>query len=226
MTYIPSGEDEIQFLKGYDATKYQNPGFAADTALFAVSDHALQLLLIKRGSYPYKGCWALPGGFVDIDEDITVAADRELMEETGLSGLYLEQVFTWGQPDRDPRYRTITASHVAMADASALKPVAGDDAAEAGWFTLSNYTITESGGETRISYTLRGCEELHPVVAFPTGQMQKIYPIDSAGLAFDHAESIAYSYEYLKKRAQEGFLDLTFDDEAIKAHAGRLLLGK
>ena len=226
MTYIPSGEDEIQFLKGYDATKYQNPGFAADTALFAVSDDALQLLLIKRGSYPYRGCWALPGGFVDIDEDITVAADRELMEETGLSGLYLEQVFTWGRPDRDPRYRTITASHVAMADASALKPVAGDDAAEAGWFTLSDYTVTETGGETRISYTLCGCEELRPVVAFPIGQMQKIYPVDSAGLAFDHAESIAYSYKYLKKRAQEGFLDLAFDDEAIKARARRLLLGR
>jgi ADP-ribose pyrophosphatase YjhB (NUDIX family) len=226
MTYIPSGEDEIRFLKSYDPTKYQQPGFAADTALFAVGENALQILLIKRGGYPYKGCWALPGGFVDIDEDITVAADRELMEETGLSGLYLEQVFTWGRPDRDPRYRTITASHVAMADASALKPVAGDDAAEAGWFTLLDYTVEETGGETRISYTLRGCEDMHPVVAFPAGQMQKIYPIDSAGLAFDHAESIAYSYEYLKKRAQEGFLDLAFDDKVVKARARELLLGK
>jgi len=223
MTYIPSGEDEIRFLKSYDPTKYQQPGFAADTALFAVGEDALQILLIKRGGYPYKGCWALPGGFVDIDEDITAAADRELMEETGLSGLYLEQVFAWGRPDRDPRYRTITASHVAMADASVLKPVAGDDAAEAGWFTLLNYTVEEAGRETRISYTLRGCEDMHPVVAFPSGQMQKIYPIDSTGLAFDHAESIAYSYEYLKKRAQEGFLDLAFDDEAIKTRARRLL---
>lgn len=226
MTYIPSGEDEIRFLKSYDPTKYQNPGFAADTALFAVGEDALQILLIKRGGYPYKGSWALPGGFVDIDEDITAAANRELMEETGLSGLYLEQVFTWGRPDRDPRYRCITTSHVAMADASVLEPVAGDDAAEADWFTLLDYAVKESGGEMRISYTLRGREDMHPVVAFPAGQIQKIYPIDSAGLAFDHAESIAYSYEYLKKRAQEGFLDLAFKDEAIKARARRLLLGK
>jgi len=226
MTYIPSGEDEIRFLKSYDPTKYQNPGFAADTALFAVGEDALQILLIKRGGYPYKGSWALPGGFVDIDEDITAAANRELMEETGLSGLYLEQVFTWGRPDRDPRYRCITTSHVAMADASALKPVAGDDAAEAGWFKLLNYTIEEADCETRISYTLSGSEEMNPLVAFPAGQIQKIRPIDSAGLAFDHAESIAYSFEYLKKRAQEGFLDLAFDDEAIKTRARKLLVGE
>ncbi len=226
MTYIPSCEDEIRFLKSYDPTKYQNPGFAADTALFAVGEDALKILLINRGNYPYKGCWALPGGFVDIGEDIATAANRELMEETGLSGLYLEQVFTWGLPDRDPRYRCITASHVAMADASTLKPVAGDDAAEACWFTLLNYTTEETGGETHISYTLSGSKEMHPIVAYPAGQIQKIYPINSAGLAFDHAESIAYSYEYLKKRVQEGFLNLALKDKAVKARARKLLLGR
>lgn len=67
MTYKPSGKDEETFLKNYDAGKYQNPAVAADTALFAADGKNIKLLLIKRGGYPYKGCWALPGGFVNID---------------------------------------------------------------------------------------------------------------------------------------------------------------
>ena len=226
MGYIPSGEDEIRYLKEFDPTRYQNPGVAADTALFAVGEDALKILLIKRGGYPYKGRWALPGGFVEIDEDIFNAADRELMEEAGISGLYLEQVFTWGRPDRDPRYRCITASHIAIADAADLKPVAGDDAAEADWFALRDYTVKEKGGITRISYTLSGSIEMHPIVAFPTGRMQQIYPVESAGLAFDHAESIAYSFEYLKRRVKEGYLDIALSDETAKARARRLILGE
>ena len=80
MTYIPSSSEEVVFLKNYDASKYQTPAIAADTALFVIDGSALKLLLIRRGNYPYKGCWALPGGFVDIDEEIAAAAKRELFE--------------------------------------------------------------------------------------------------------------------------------------------------
>ncbi len=226
MTYIPSCADEARYLKEYDATKYQNPGFAADTALFAVGIDTLSILLIKRGGYPYKGRWALPGGFVDIDEDIFAAADREMMEEAGISGLYLEQVYTWGRPDRDARYRCITSSHMAIADAADLKPMAGDDAVEADWFKLLNYKKEEKNGVTQISYTLSGSIEMHPVVAFPAGRMQQIYSIESVGLAFDHAESIAYSFEYLKRRIKEGYLDIALSDEAVKARARKLILGE
>ena len=226
MTYIPSGEDEIRYLKEYDPTRYQTPGVAADTALFAVGEDVLSILLIKRGGYPYKGRWALPGGYVDIDENIFHAADRELGEEAGISGLYLEQVFCWGRPDRDPRYRSITASHIAIADAASLSPVAGDDAAEAEWFALLDYTNKEADGITQISYTLRGSIEMRPVVAFPAGRMQQIYPVESAGLAFDHAESVAYSFEYLKKRVKEGYLDIALSDEAVKTRARKLILGE
>ncbi len=226
MAYIPSGEDESRYLQEFDPTIYQNPGVAADTALFAVGGEALSILLIKRGSYPYKDRWALPGGFVEIDEDIFHAADRELMEEAGISGLYLEQVFSWGRPGRDPRYRCITASHIAIADAAELKPVAGDDAAEAEWFALLDYSVKETDGITQVSYTLRGSIEMHPAVAFPTGRMQQIYSIESAGLAFDHAESIAYSFEYLKRRTGEGYLDIALSNEAVKARARKLILGE
>lgn len=224
MTYIPSGPDEERFLKEYDPTKYRNPAVAADTALFAVDEEGLSVLLIKRGNYPYKGRWALPGGFVEIDEDIFASAARELMEETGLISPYIEQVFVWGKPDRDPRSRMITVSFTGLADRAKVCATAGDDAAEADWFRLSNFESTQENGMTITRYTLEGCETLCPVVTYPIGQIQKIAPVDSGGLAFDHAESIAFSLEYVRRRAREGLLDLSFgDDERLKTMARKAL---
>lgn len=224
MTYRPSSEEERQFLESYDASAYQNPAVAADTALFAMDGDALKILLIRRGNYPYKNCWALPGGFVDIHEDILRATERELFEETGLSDVYLEQVFCWGHPERDPRHRMITVSHVGLVDINAHQPKAGDDACEAEWFTLSDYTTRDEGSNTFVSYTLSGAETLRPTVSYPRGRMQLIAPVNSSGLAFDHAESIAYSYAYLQQRICSGFLELAFADEKLRSQARIVLL--
>lgn len=226
MAYIPSGEHEEKFLREFDPSKYKNPAVAADTALFALDGDALKLLLIRRAGYPYKGMWALPGGFVDIDEDTEDSAARELREEAGISGLYLEQAFVWGRPDRDPRQRVITVSYIALAELSKLNPKAGDDAAEAGWFDIKNCRRYEKEGFCYIDYVLRGPETLRPVVKYPLGRIQKISPLNSGGLAFDHAESIVYSFELLKQRIEYGtFLDCAFDDEVIRERARRVILG-
>lgn len=226
MTYIPSGKEEEQFLQSYDPSKYQNPAVAADTALFAVDRDSIKLLLIKRGNYPYKGCWALPGGFVDINEDIKNSAKRELLEETGLTDVYCEQAFVWGRPDRDPRARIITVSYIALADFNQLHAKAGDDAAEAEWFTLCNYNKNDVGGIINISYTLNGIETLTPTVTYPAGRIQEITPIESSGLAFDHAESIAYSFECLKHRIMHSdFLNFALKDTQHRMHAQKLILG-
>ena len=90
------------------------------------ADGALFILLIKRGGYPYKGCWALPGGFVNIDEDLPEAAKRELLEETNINIDYLERAAVWSRPDRDPRQRVITVSYDALTDK--MNALAGDDA--------------------------------------------------------------------------------------------------
>ena len=223
MAYIPSSPEEDQFLKNYDPTKYRNPGVAADTALFAVDEEGVSILLIKRGGYPYKGCWALPGGFVNLDEDVLDSAMRELQEETGLVSPYIEQVFVWGRPDRDPRDRVITVSFAGLVDRSQVQACAGDDAAEAEWFRLSEYVSKEKDGVAETSYALTGTETFYPIVTWPAGQMQKIAPLQSGGLAFDHAESIAYSYEYIRRRAQEGLIDLSFDDKRLQELARKAL---
>jgi len=97
----------------------------------------LELLLIKRKNDPFKGKWALPGGFVDEGEDLPVAAKRELQEETGLVLDNLEQLGAFGKPGRDPRSHTVSIAYVGFTDANA-EVVAADDADEAEWFSVSS----------------------------------------------------------------------------------------
>ena len=119
--------------------EYPHPAVAADVALFRrTPDGRLQLLLIRRGHEPFAGKWALPGGFVGIDEDLEDAARRELLEETGLNADELAQLQTFGQPDRDPRERVISVVFFGFADPSGSDPRAGDDAAQAKWFDIDD----------------------------------------------------------------------------------------
>ncbi|MGB5830566.1 MAG: NUDIX domain-containing protein [Thiohalocapsa sp.] len=117
---------------------YPHPAVTTDVVLFTIRDEGLELLLIRRGNPPFKDCWALPGGFLDIDEDLDRCAARELEEETGLADLYLEQLRTFGALGRDPRERVISVAYFALAPAERLHIQAGDDAAEARWHSLPN----------------------------------------------------------------------------------------
>ena len=113
-----------------------HPAVAADVALFRNRGGILELLLIQRGHEPFIGRWALPGGFVNIDEDLEPAARRELWEETGLRAGALRQLQTFGRPGRDPRERVITVVFIGYAADPEATATGGDDAADAGWFEL------------------------------------------------------------------------------------------
>ncbi|MCC5861962.1 MAG: NUDIX hydrolase [Gammaproteobacteria bacterium] len=112
--------------------RYPHPAVTVDVALFAGAPARRRLLLVKRAAPPFAGHWALPGGFVDIDEDLEDAARRELLEETGLAAGPLQQLGTWGTPGRDPRERVISVVYLGELPAAAV-PDAGSDAAEAIW---------------------------------------------------------------------------------------------
>ncbi len=115
---------------------YPRPSVTVDTIIFTLRDNDLQVLLIKRGHPPFEGMWAIPGGFVGIDESLEEAALRELEEETGIRDVYLEQLYTFGDVDRDSRGRVITVAYFALVPATVIAPRAGDDAAEAHWWSV------------------------------------------------------------------------------------------
>ena len=114
--------------------KYPHPAVTADCVIFGFDGINLKVLLIERGIEPYKGKWAFPGGFVNMNESCEEGALRELKEETGLSTAYIEQFHTFSNPQRDPRERIITVAYFALVRIQEVK--GGDDAAQAAWFAL------------------------------------------------------------------------------------------
>jgi 8-oxo-dGTP diphosphatase len=119
---------------------HPRPALTVDCVVFGLDDADLKVLLIKRGLPPFEGRWALPGGFVAVGEDPEEAARRELQEETGLSlaRLYLEQLYTFGAPERDPREHVVSIAHYALVKLSDHRVKAATDAREAAWFAASD----------------------------------------------------------------------------------------
>ena len=114
---------------------YPRPAVTADIIILRKNNSQHFVLLIERKHPPFEGMWALPGGFLNMDETLEEAALRELQEETGIKGVQLEQFHTFSKVNRDPRHRTITTVFIGYTDDN-ISPVAGDDAAKAQWFAL------------------------------------------------------------------------------------------
>lgn len=116
--------------------KYPHPAVTTDSVIFGFDGTSLKVLLIERGLEPYKGRWAFPGGFINMDEDADEGARRELKEETGFSAAYMEQFHTFSAPGRDPRERVISIAYYALVQMQEV--TAGDDAAKARWFSIED----------------------------------------------------------------------------------------
>ncbi len=138
----------------YDASIYERPSVTVDVVIFSLHNENLRVLLIQRKYEPYQGAWAIPGGFVQMNESLEEAARRELMEETAVSNVYLEQLFTFGEPNRDPRTRVITIAYIALVPHDAIQPQAGDDAAQADWFSVADLPDLAFDHQKIIDYAL------------------------------------------------------------------------
>ncbi|MFI6097159.1 NUDIX domain-containing protein [Lentzea sp. NPDC051213] len=163
------------------------PPFAVtvDLVVLTVRAEALCALLVRRGEAPFKGRWALPGGFVQVAESVGAAAVRELAEETGVSGLHLEQLGTYGEPRRDPRMRVVSVAYLALAPDLPV-PVAGTDAAAASWVPVSEVgalafdhaAILADGVErarAKLEYTPLGAAFCAP--EFTVAELRRVYEI-------------------------------------------------
>jgi 8-oxo-dGTP diphosphatase len=124
-------------LNGKYVYDWPRPMVTVDAAVFAVTEAGIKLLLINRKHEPYKGQWAIPGGFVGIDEELDDAVARELNEETGLTAVPLEQMHTFGKVGRDPRGRQITVCYMGIITDGTDRIKAGDDAQKAQWFDIN-----------------------------------------------------------------------------------------
>lgn len=222
-----NGLTEQAFLEQYRPGNYERPSMAADMVIFTVtntqpenarklSEKELRLLLIRRGAHPYLGQWALPGGFVRPTETAEQAAARELREETGVEGVYLEQLYTFTQPDRDPRTWVVSCAHMALIDSTRVQLQAGDDADGAEWFRLSyrslwekkehldnglrkvlRYGLELTGGDL----TLRA-EVERRIHSTSGGWGEEFVVADRGDLAFDHARIIACAIERLRGKIE------------------------
>ena len=118
--------------------KYPRPSLTVDCVVFGLDEQELKIMLIKRDLEPFAGKWALPGGFVNLDETLEEAARRELREETGIEKIFLEQLYTFGAVDRDPRERVVSIAYYALVNLRDHKIEAATDARDAAWFPLND----------------------------------------------------------------------------------------
>lgn len=225
---------EEEFIKNYNPNKYEKPSVTVDTLIFTIGEEVsnnyrelenkeLQILLIRRKGHPFKSKWAIPGGFVNIAESVDQAAARELKEETGVENVYLEQLYTWGEVNRDPRMRVISTSYIALVNKEQLKVEAGDDADDAKWFSISakvlrenkEYQEDETVYEKVIELTLKNKEiELSSEIKITKniiGNIVKTNIEESSNnmIAFDHGKIIYYALERLKNKIE--YTDIAFN---------------
>ncbi len=118
--------------------EYPRAALTVDIVVFALDEEDLMVMLIERDLKPFQGQWALPGGFVHVDETLEEAARRELEEETGLKDIFLEQLYTFGQVDRDPRERVVTVAYYALVNLAGHDVQASTDARNAAWFSMND----------------------------------------------------------------------------------------
>lgn len=218
------GLTEDQFLKQYDESTYKKPSFTVDMLIFTVMNEeeqnyrklpekSLKILMVKRGDHPCIGKWALPGGFVNVNESLDEAALRVLRAETNINDIYMEQLYTWGEVSRDPRTRVISSSYMALVDSSSLKIKAGSDEQDAAWFNVTYNLLQEKKEVVEKGYIYEQIVQIKlwneneklsakiKIIENPDGKVSREI-MESTGIAFDHGKFIEYAISRLRNKIE------------------------
>ena len=210
-------KSEEEFLKDYDSSKFEKLSMTTDILIFSVSDEVQEnyrklnkkhfsILLVKRDNYPFKDKWCLPGGFIRIDEDIEDSAKRILADETNLHNIYLEQLYTFGDPNRDPRMRVVSTSYMALIDKNRLNE---QIAKKASWFKVM---VLEDKNSINITLD-NGVEEIKlkigKTLKEKTTDRYKYDILSNDKMAFDHPLVIASGISRLKNKLE--YTDIVFN---------------
>ena len=209
-------------MKEKKVEEYFKPSVTVDSIVFTIRDgkvenyrklpeKKLQVLLVKRATEPYKNMWSIPGTFVQEKERL----DRSLNEKANIKDLYLEQLYTWGDPARDPRTRVISTSYMGLIDSQAIQIKAGKNVEDIAWFTIKLETLKETTKENKHGY--QKTEEIEILLESDTkilknkvrvvkelkdGNMSIYTQILQSELAFDHAKLLIYAIERLKNKVE------------------------
>lgn len=209
---------EEEFLKNYNPNDFDLLSLTTDILLFSVSSKPepnyrklskkyFSVLLVKRTTHPFKDKWCLPGGFINIDEDLEDCPKRILANETNLHDIYMEQLYTFGAVDRDPRMRIISTAYMALVDKNMLKDKLAPNAS---WF---NVNVSEQGNHLSITldddYNHHINLEYQKVLENKTSGRYKIKVVQNDGLAFDHALVLATGIDRLKNKIE--YTDIVFN---------------
>lgn len=210
-------QTEAEFLENYDANAFEKLSITTDILIFSVSDEQtgnyrklsnkkFNILLVKRDDFPFKGKWSLPGGFVGIDEDLEDAAKRILKSETNFEDIYIEQLYTFGQPKRDPRMRVVSTSYMSLIDKNNFDIKIAKNAA---WF---NITFLED--EKTIHVTLDNDFEeikfvINKVLRDKSTDRYDYVIAENDKLAFDHPRIITSGISRLKNKIE--YTDIVFN---------------
>ncbi len=210
-------ESEEEFLKEYDDSKYEKPSVTSDIVLFSVSDEKqtnyrklkkkhYSVLLVKRNTYPFKGKWCLPGGFINNNETSEQAARRILAQETNLHNIFMEQLYTFDSLDRDPRTRVMSITYMGLVDKNKLNDSLYENAS---WFNITSiedekhYYVTLDNGNEQIKYVIR------KVLKESTTDRYYFEIEDGGNLAFDNPRAITAGMARLKQKIK--YTDIVFN---------------
>lgn len=206
--------------------EYFKPSVTVDSIIFTIRDSQaenyrklpekkLEILLVKRGQEPYKDKWSLPGTFVGQKETLEEAVNRSLAEKTNIKDIYLEQLYTWGAPERDPRTRVISTSYMGLVDSDNIKIKAGKYVEDIDWFDVQLKTLKEANKEKKNGYykteeieillTNKNMvlkSKVKVVKELVNGNLIIYTQILQSDLAFDHAKLLIYAIERLKNKVE------------------------
>mgnify|MGYP003296659103 CR=1 FL=1 len=208
---------EEEFLKDYDSSKFKKLSITTDILIFSVSDEEtgnyrklsekrFSVLLVKRDTYPFKDMWCLPGGFVGYDESLEDAAGRVLKNETNLDNIYIEQLYTYGEPNRDPRMRIVSTSYMSLIDKNKLETKLSKNAS---WFNISlleddnNIHVTLDNEIETINFVIK------KVLRDKTTDRYDYVVEKNDKLAFDHPKTIMSGISRLKNKLE--YTDVVFN---------------
>jgi len=198
---------------------HPHPAVTVDVAVLTVEDGALKILLIRRANPPFEGDWALPGGFVDIDESLKRAAWRELAEETGVHAGYLTQLGAFGRPDRDPRERIITVAYYALLPARQLRIRADSDAADARLFDVAALPVLAGDHGQIIARTLASVREQSADLELPLRLLPEAFTMSEYQVACECVLGRSLDKRNFQKRVNAaGRLARTGDRRQRGAH--------